>query len=56
MPAMNDKTHSAPPLGAPPPDRAELFSRAAGDDLAREFGLERLLDLLSPETAGRTPR
>ncbi len=37
---------------APPPDRRELFSPETGAELAQDFGLERLMDLLKP--AGET--
>ena len=49
MSAITERPREAPPA----PDRAELFGRATGDDLAHEFGLERLLDLLRPEPEGR---
>ena len=33
---------------APPPDRRELLSPETGAELAQDFGLERLMDMLRP--------
>ena len=40
---------------APPPDRREFFTPETGADLAQDFGIERLMDLLGPRSpAGET--
>ncbi|MFN3262945.1 MAG: hypothetical protein ACE37J_20540 [Pikeienuella sp.] len=35
---------------APPPDRRELLNPETGAELAQDFGLERLMDLLRPHS------